>query len=91
MFSIIFAFLCPTCTNKPFEVQNQIRAENQEKSYFTIYDFSEPDKVVLVKEAKQRNLEIVSAMGAGNRTGIPSFKIAFLSLLGKKLSTVYFI
>ena len=30
----------------------------------------------MVKEAKQRNLEIVSAMGAGNRTGVPSFKIA---------------
>ena len=34
-----------------------------------------PDKVALIKEAKRLNKNIVSAMGAGNRTCIPEFKI----------------
>lgn len=32
-------------------------------------------KIVLIKRAQSLNLKIISAMGAGNRTGVPSFKI----------------
>ena len=33
------------------------------------------NKVLLVKESKLRNLNIISAMGAGNRVGVPKFEI----------------
>lgn len=33
------------------------------------------DKLDLICFCKQRNIQIVSAMGAGNRVGVPSFKI----------------
>lgn len=33
------------------------------------------NKLLLVKKAKEKGLEIVSAMGAGNRVGIPCFEI----------------
>ncbi len=34
------------------------------------------DKTLLVYESQKRNLNIISALGAGNRTGIPTFKVA---------------
>lgn len=47
-FALIFALFCPTCV-KPFEAKGKVKAESETKSYFTIYDYSEPDKVVFIK------------------------------------------
>ena len=61
---------------------NQKFDENLAKEIFkTNFDFvvdaidDLENKLLLVKTAKEKGLEIVSAMGAGNRVGIPNFKI----------------
>jgi len=46
-FAILLACCCPNCVS--FEVKNRIKAEGKEQSYYTIYDYDDPDKVVLVK------------------------------------------
>ena len=45
---VLLVLCCPSC-NKPFEVRGQIKAESSSPSYYTIYDYNEPDKIVLVK------------------------------------------
>lgn len=49
MFFIFFALFCPSFSHKSFEVRSSVKAESETKNYFTIYDYLEPDKVVLVK------------------------------------------
>ena len=36
---------------------------------------SVPDKIALIVYCKQKNIKIISAMGAGNRYGIPKFEV----------------
>ena len=48
-FVLMFILVCPACSNSSFEIKSSAKAESETKNYFTIYDYSEPDKVVLVK------------------------------------------
>ena len=48
-FMFIFALFCPACRCDSFEIKSQVNAESELKNYFTIYDYSEPDKIVFVK------------------------------------------
>jgi tRNA A37 threonylcarbamoyladenosine dehydratase len=59
------------------------RFEESSKDQFLLeqYDYvidaidSLKEKFLLIKQAKQANANIVSAMGAGNRSGVPQFEI----------------
>ena len=48
---LCLSFTCLLVGNKRIEVKDTVRAESQktEASYFTVYDYDDPDKVVLVK------------------------------------------
>jgi len=48
-FVCLIAVFCLGCNIKPVVTNYKVNAENETKTYFTIYDYSEPDKVVLVK------------------------------------------
>lgn len=69
----------PLCkVNSIFE---KFTAENSDKILNDKIDFvvdaidNLENKVLLAVEAEKRNLNIISAMGAGNRIGIPNFQI----------------
>ena len=58
MKKIVFCFLglvlmlmlaCPICCNSLTKEGEALRADSEMENYFTIYDYSEPDKVVLIK------------------------------------------
>ena len=59
--------------------------ENSEKLLNQNYDYvidaidSVNDKINLIVECKKKEIPIISAMGAGNRIGIPNFKITDIS------------
>lgn len=62
-------------------LSKRISSENILGFNLSDYDYivdaidSVPDKVALIKEAKRLNKNIVSAMGAGNRLGVPEFRV----------------
>lgn len=62
-------------------LSKRISSENILEFNLSDYDYivdaidSVPDKVALIKEARRLNKNIVSAMGAGNRLGVPEFKV----------------
>jgi len=48
-FSVLISLICPGCLRGVKESFVEVKAESETKNYFTIYDYSEPDKVVLTK------------------------------------------
>lgn len=69
----------PDCVVKPFE--ERVTKDNISKFFEEKVDFvvdaidSLLDKVALIKYCKQNNINIVSALGAGNRHGVPNFEV----------------
>lgn len=58
-----------------FSLQNAERLLSQNFDYVIDAIDSVPDKVELICFCKEKNINIISAMGAGNRIGIPTFKV----------------
>lgn len=69
----------PDCVVKTFE--ERVSSDNISKFFQERVDFvvdaidSLNDKVALIKYCKENNINIVSALGAGNRVGIPNFEV----------------
>lgn len=63
------------------DVYKRFEEATKEAFDFSKYDYiidaidSLREKVLLIKEATSKNGNIISSMGAGNRSGIPNFKI----------------
>ncbi len=58
-----------------FSLQNAERLLSQNFDYVIDAIDSVSDKVELICFCKEKNINIISAMGAGNRIGIPTFKV----------------
>ena len=58
-----------------FSLQNAERLLSQNFDYVIDAIDSVPNKVELICFCKEKNINIISAMGAGNRIGIPTFKV----------------
>ena len=69
----------PNCCVKTFE--DRFCKDNMDEILSGDFDYvvdaidCVTDKIELICYCKERNINIVSAMGAGNRKGIPSFKV----------------
>ena len=73
----------PNC--KITAINERYTSENSEIFFKTKYDYvidaidSVKDKIDLIINCKKRDLPIISAMGAGNRIGIPNFVVTDIS------------
>lgn len=73
----------PNCNvnaiNCRYTKENSENLLNQNYDYVVDAIDSVNDKINLIVECKKKDLPIISAMGAGNRIGIPNFKITDIS------------
>jgi len=73
----------PNCNvnaiNCRYTKENSETLLNQNYDYVIDAIDSVNDKINLIVECKKKELPIISAMGAGNRIGIPNFKITDIS------------
>ena len=73
------ASINPDC--KVVAIESRFNADNLDKFDFD-YDYiadcidSVKDKQLLILTAKDKNIPIICAMGAGNRSGLPEYKLA---------------